>query len=517
MTIINIHMSPPPEQGERFDTLISPAGSIAALEKIQIDNKLQEEGFDLAQIDEANFIGGKINYDGQEMDFEETVEYIINKDKKENKPTFLFFSVLIYNSERTIKYINELKKKHGDQIKIVVGGQLVPFAENAFLNNGNIDTTCLGDAELIIPQFFQDYKSGQIKKRYERWIAKEFTEGQRFYSSMSYKYSIGLKERLERQLKSHPADEEKGFTQICLQGSGGPGCSWAAHNPSGPCKFCALQNITAMNNVSPEATVANELRVTSEIRESTGIDVDRMFYVDNLFFPEFSMQEKKVWIKRYVSAMRDKGIKNKKYIYLTVGSIDEEIVGMLKDIGVEEVYLGIDHFDKEALIAQNKPARNEKAIFNTLDALRNAGIKFRAGIVLGAVKETESTLQKIREGVTKIADNYKDIIRTIGVFPVEIIPGSQVWDDMRFAGLCQDIFEKFENLGYLSREEQHELTKKYIEHFSETSYENVMSLREEIRQILKDRGVLEYEVDRQEKARTELERFEKFGGGKLQK
>lgn len=491
-------MSPPVEQGERFDTLISPSGSIAALEKIEIDNHLLEKGFEIGSIDEST-LGGE----GTKKE----VEKIIQNDINAGKTTVIFFSVLIYNAERTTKYIEELKKQHGNRIKVVVGGQLIPFATQAYLNNLNIDATCLGDAELIIPEMFQDLENGGLKKKYNRWIEKEYHEGQRVYSSMSYRFNIGLKERLLQQQASHKPGEE-GFTQICLQGGGGPGCSWAAHNVLGACNFCALQNIKSINNVSQLDTFLNEKRVLQEVKDLTGVNVDRIFYVDNLFFPDFNMQDKKTWLRQYVAVRNQMNLNTRKYIYLTVGSIDEEIVGMLKEIGVEEVYLGIDHFDKEALIEQNKPARNERALFNTLDALKKQGIKFRAGIVLGAVPETDESLQKIREGVTKVSENYKEIIQTIGVFPVEIIPGARVWDEMKASGICKEIFEKFENDGYLTRENQHELTKGYIEHFSKTSYENVMYLVSEIREILAKQGIYEYEVDRQIPDQTELQRFE---------
>jgi radical SAM superfamily enzyme YgiQ (UPF0313 family) len=507
MTIINIHMSPPVEQGEKFDTLISPSGSIAALEKIEIDNGIIEKGFEIASIDESTL--------GEDSTKNIIVE-IIENDKSEGNPTILFFSVLIYNAERTINLINELKKVHGKQIKIVVGGQLIPFATEAYLNNPNIDSTCLGDAELVIPEMFQDLEKGEIKQKYDRWIEKEFPEGQRVYSSMSYRFNIGLKERLLQQKASHKPGEE-GFTQICLQGGGGPGCSWAAHNEKGPCEFCALQNISSMNSMSPLETLLNERRAIAEVNENTGMDIDRVFYVDNLFFPGFNMQEKKKWLRHYVEVRKQMGLTAKKYIYLTVGSVDEEIVDMLKDIGVVEVYLGIDHFHKESLIEQNKPAKNEKALFNTIDALKRLGIKVRAGIVLGAAKETEETLQSIREGVKKIAENYKDIINAVGVFPVEVIPGARVWDKMKESGVCSEIFEKFAKLGYLTREDQRELTKGYIEHFSESSYENVMGLVSEIRNILSQEGIHEYQVDRTDELKTERERYENLGIGKLQK
>ncbi len=158
--LINIHLNPAvsknQDQEERFDTLISPSSTVATL--LEIEKELGQN--DIIGIDEA-FPG--------ELETRNKIKELIEDDASEGKIPALLFTLLLYNSERTIKYIQELKKEFGEKIKVIIGGQLVPLAREAYLKNENIDAVCVGDAEKILPQLLRDLEAGNLKEEYEGW------------------------------------------------------------------------------------------------------------------------------------------------------------------------------------------------------------------------------------------------------------------------------------------------------------------------------------------------------------
>lgn len=184
-----------------------------------------------------------------------------------------------------------------------------------------------------------------------------------------------------------------------------------------------------------------------------------------------------------------KGINVRKYVYLTVSSVDDEIAQLLAESGVEETYLGVDHFNREALIQENKSHRTLSRLERTLNALTDNGIKFRMGVVAGAAKENRETLNAILHGVDWVVSRYRDGLNGIGVFPIELIPGSRLWRDMQQSGLCQPIFSKFHEQGFITRGEQKELTRTFVNASSDVSYEDILDTAREAANYHRDNDI----------------------------
>lgn len=275
-----------------------------------------------------------------------------------------------------------------------------------------------------------------------------------------------------------------------MQGPGGPGCSWAISNKDGACSFCSLQNIQVKNNLSLDEYLENEKEI------QTKLTPDRIFDVANQFLPTLNSREKIKWLKEYIRIRNSKGINSKKYAYLTVSSIDDEIAPLLKEAGISEVYLGIDHFNEKALSYENKPFRKRKTLKKCLDALKKQKIKFRAGIVLGSASEDLETLESVRSGIKWLIENYKDIINAIGIFPVEIIPGSKDFEKMKKSGVLHELFTKFEEFGFLTREEQRLMTSAWINKNSNISETEIHKFKKEMFNYMKREGVFSYGVDK---------------------
>lgn len=452
-------MSTANDEAERFDTLIAPSGTVATLNEISRSCGVDAMSFDGAYPD-ADQVKAAIFYE---------VDSVLRSNEK---PVTLF-SLLVYNAAESIEVIRDLKREFGNRVKTVVGGQLTPFATHAYASNPDIDSTCLGDGEVIIPKIVRDMQKGMLQPSYSEWLSTQLDYTKRGqFSFVSFDDFYQIRERLEEQKRV------TGFSQLCIQGLGGPGCSWAANNKNGACDFCALQNIEEMNRRTLPELMRAERKLEDEFAP------DRLFDVANQFLPYLNKQKNIEWLQKYIEERKRQGLKAKKYVYLTVGSIDEDIAPLLKKAGVEEVYLGVDHFHPNSLKEENKSHRSNSRLQRTLDALVRNGITFRIGVVLGSASETPETLQAVREGVTWLKENYREHLTSLGVFPVYILPGSGVYERVRRMGSVQKIIRSFESKGFFTEEEEVALTRAYIERHSEVDADEIFEVSSQLQQMV---------------------------------
>lgn len=198
--------------------------------------------------------------------------------------------------------------------------------------------------------------------------------------------------------------------------------------------------------------------------------------------------------REYLSADR-----LRRYAYLTILSL---AIPGLSDI-VKVAYVRIDHFYKESWLSQGKPTRTREQLWLALDAAERSGIKIRAGLVLGRY-ETPESLEALLVGAAELCARYGGtsessvLLLTLGVFPVEIIPGS---NDFRWfrenASIekAQEIFSRYERYGWISREDQRKLTRHFIEQTSRVSFDEVVAVQSAIVAICRQHGIIANDVD----------------------
>ena len=448
--ILNVHLSADRDE-ERFDTLISPAGGVATLEAI--------EGRVFPDEEIRSYDGG---FPGNEEVRAEIFRVIESADAS-GGPVSVLFTVLAYNAEASVAFAQELKERFQGGVRVVFGGQLVPFSKAAFVRDPSVDAVCIGDAEALLPQMGVDNFAGSF---YEGWLKDSGVRP--VFSGVSYEHFFQIRERLARQ------EEVAGFSQLVLQGPGGPGCSWAANNPNGACSFCALQNITVMNGVP----LVEHFEMEAALQDRFG--VGRFFDVANQFLPFLRADQNEAWLRNYITVRNDFCVTAEKYAYLTVSSITPEIAALLSQAGVTEAYLGIEHFDAAALVSHNKSHRGGNTLKRALDALKNEGIRFRMGLVLGASSETAQSLQAVRDGMRWLMNDCHDQLLACGVYPLELIPGARLFDQARQEGLVPEVFESFARKGFFTAQEQLALNRAYIQAHSLVGADAVYALAAEI-------------------------------------
>lgn len=448
--ILNVHLSADID-AERFDTLVSPSGGVATLEAIERSVFSDEEI--------RSYDGG---FPGNDEVRDEVSRVIESTDVSEG-PVAVLFTVLGYNAEASVAFARELKERFQDGVRVVFGGQLVPFSKAAFARNPSIDAVCIGDAEALLPQMRADNFACSF---YEGWLKDSGVRP--VFSGVSYEYFFQIRERLARQ------EEVAGFSQLVVQGPGGPGCSWAANNPNGACSFCALQNITVMNWVP----LAEHFKMEADLQVRFG--VSRFFDVANQFLPFLRADQNEAWLRDYIAVRKQFGVTAEKYVYLTVSSITPQMAALLREAGVTEAYLGVEHFDAEALSSHNKSHRGGGILKRALDALKNERIRFRMGLVLGASSETAQSLQAVRDGMQRLTTDYRDQLLACGVYPLEVIPGSRLFGEARQQGLVPEVFESFDQKGFFTADQQLALNRAYIQAHSPVGADVVYDLAAEM-------------------------------------
>ena len=257
---------------------------------------------------------------------------------------------------------------------------------------------------------------------------------------------------------------------------------------------------------------------------------DTIFDVWNNFIPIYnewwSFEEIIRWLEYYKKVRNELKIKIKKYIYLRADYFEStwKVASLLKDIWVKEVYLWIEHFDLDMLAKMNKwdydidlKGKWDKfywRITNALSQLESNGIDFRIWLVLWHEWENRDSLEILKRWINWAVSKHSSNLQEIWVFPIEIIPWSQVWSKFRWiTKICEistlrqkinrndyrdediiklkskadRIFGFFEKNWYLTRRQQIILQKCYIELMTEVWYESVINFTKDMKQRFPDK------------------------------
>ncbi len=112
--------------------------------------------------------------------------------------------------------------------------------------------------------------------------------------------------------------------------------------------------------------------------------------------------------------------------------VDKELAGMLSEMGVVSVGLGLESGDKETLkyLKGNNISLSDN--HNAVNFLKNAGIAANASFVIGSPKETEKQIMRTYDFIKNSRLDLFDI------YLLTPYPGTPVWEYARKRGLVSD-------------------------------------------------------------------------------
>lgn len=455
---------------KRFDLLTMPSGGLAA-----VGGTAKKLNIDMISIDEM--------FVGNDKTFCDVLYNEIDESLKNYKNVFVFAELFLYNSTKSMKTIEKLRKDYGTHIKIGVAGQLVNYCYNAYDKNPMIDIIGVGNAESILYEMIYSGK---------RLIMESSEDAKKSILSRVFDYSnyYAIEERLDEteanSVIGSGINRIDNVRQLVIEGN--KGCPWAARK-NGGCSFCSIEGNKQYINMNIDDYL-NQISV-----------MVRDYRVNWIYDPSSQWlpwrEEDRV---RYLNQLLDRSRilgaeKCSKYIYLSPFLVNDTIASLLKEADVDCVYLGIDHFYSKSIKTLNKPVFSMEILEKCMDSLKKYNITVRIGIVIGAY-ETEESIQAVIDGLTWMMKNYGEILLTVGCFPISVFLGSRFYNDYKVSSFitpeAKSIIDKIDTNGYISWEEQLELDRNFIDATCSFSSDELFALQKKIMTLTESNNIISY-------------------------
>jgi len=337
----------------------------------------------------------------------------------------IFISAMIVQKESVREIIN-LAKSLGK--KIVAGGPLFTTGYEEFLND--IDCFVLGEGEVTLPLFLEDFKKGDLKKVYkpdDRWP------------------DIGYTPIPEWKLI-----DMKKYASMGIQFS--RGCPFN-------CEFC---DIVLLNGRFP--------RIKS--REQILNELDALYrrgWRGGVFFVDDNFIGNKTKLKEEILPAIIEWMEGKKhpFSFNTQASInladDEELMALMVKAGFVTVFIGIESPKEESLKGCGKFQNVNRDLLKSIRTLQNRGLQVQAGFIIGFDQDTPS-----------IFDQMIIFIQTSGIMTamvgiLQALPKTRLWNRLNKEGrlISQATADTDGTINFMPRMDLNSLTagyKKIISH-----------------------------------------------------
>ena len=240
------------------------------------------------------------------------------------------------------------------------------------------------------------------------------------------------------------------------------GCSW--RDKTGGCVFCARLEKGVRFRGVPQ--IWHEIQLLQDDYNVNSIwDISD----DNL-----NNQE---WFKRFVENRPANCKDITFFIYSRVNCIKPDIIKYLKELNVEEVFLGVESGD-DRLLKRSFKGQTAKSTLRAVKLLKENDIKYFPSFVLGLPGESKESLLNTYNLCQEMA-NIGGLNR-LGCTILQPIPGSPVFDMLyndSEIGMKLRTSDDFD----MSQLEEH-----WVNNFTDLSYQDVVEYRSKINDLMKD-------------------------------
>jgi radical SAM superfamily enzyme YgiQ (UPF0313 family) len=267
---------------------------------------------------------------------------------------YVFISAMSVQMESVNKILTECKKYNA---KIVAGG---PLFSAEYEKYQQIDHLVLNEAEITLPQFLDDLKTGNPKK---------------IYTTSEYP-SITNTPVPDYQLLSFGK-----YASMSIQYT--RGCPFA-------CDFCEIRPL-----------FGNKVRIkkTSQVIA----ELDRLYALNwrgQVFFVVDNFIGNKNVLKNDLLPVLSKWMKEHKYPFKfnTEASInladDNELMSLMTQSGFNSVFIGVETPEQNALEECNKVQNKNRNLLQNIKKMQQAGLQVTAGFIVGFDSDTPSVFQR---------------------------------------------------------------------------------------------------------------------------
>ncbi len=276
------------------------------------------------------------------------------KDRDIEWADFVFISAL---SVQLASVRNILERCKQLQTKTVAGGPLFTEESEKF---PDIDHLVLNEAEITLPQFLQDLKSGKPGKIYRT--------------------------DLRADISRSPVPD---FSLVNLKKYATAGIQYTRGCPY-DCEFC---DITALfgrrvRSKSPAQIVAElDMLLQTGWRGS-------VFFVDDNFIGH----KKKLKNDLLPAIIRWMNLNNYPFLFMTESSVnlsdDRELLQMMVKAGFTKVFVGIETPEESSLKECNKIPNHKRDLINCVQTIQQSGIEVSAGFIVGFDNDPPNIFQR---------------------------------------------------------------------------------------------------------------------------
>jgi radical SAM superfamily enzyme YgiQ (UPF0313 family) len=269
-------------------------------------------------------------------------------------------------------------------VKVIAGGPLFTAEPDAF---EEVDHLVLDEAELTLPCFLEDLKSGHLKKIYR---------------------AAGFCDLHQTPSPAWDLIDMKKYASMSIQFS--RGCPFN-------CDFC---NVTVLFGHRPRLKSAQQ--VTAEL--------DRMYdsgWRGNIFFVDDNFIGNKQYLKTSLLPALIEWRKDKKgCVFYTEASInladDPQLLDLMVKAGFDSVFIGIESPDEDSLTECRKNQNKNRDLLQNVKIIQHSGLQVTGGFIIGFDSDTPSTFRRQIEFIQKSG------IVTAMVGILNAPPGTRLFD-----------------------------------------------------------------------------------------
>jgi radical SAM superfamily enzyme YgiQ (UPF0313 family) len=280
-------------------------------------------------------------------------------------------------------------------LKIVAGGPLFTAEPDAF---EQVDHLVLGEAELALPAFVADMKTGRPKRTYR---ATDYPD--------IHKTPIPF---------WHLIDMHR-YASLNIQYS--RGCPFN-------CDFC---NITALFGRKPRTKAPQQVLAELDAIYQTG-------WRGNIFFVDDNFIGNKSSLKKHLLPALIEWRKDKKgCVFFTESSInladDPQLMTMMVEAGFDSVFIGIESPDENSLTECRKVHNKNRDLLKDVKKIHRSGLQVMGGFIVGFDSDTPSIFQRQIDFIQKSG------IVTAMVGMLQAPPGTRLFERLaREQRICRD-------------------------------------------------------------------------------
>lgn len=291
----------------------------------------------------------------------------IQKLIKKYTPKVIGISLTAQRAYPIVKeYIEKIKDV--SSASIYLGGIFPSIAYELILKEcKGVKAICLGEGEKFIVDYLNVIVKGQGELKDISGIA---------YLDTNDEVIVNGKKNVIEDLDSLPLPAKDFFEDMkeeissgfyYAHISGGRGCY-------GNCSFCSMSCLTDKNNrrVRSPKNVVNEIKY---LQNTYGINC--FYFVDELFIDKTNLQ----WIYDFCDEMKRQNIKILFHAEARVDSISEPIIKALKEVGLDNLFIGFESGNLATLRKYRKGHTPQQAE-NALKILRDLDVTAEYGYIM---------------------------------------------------------------------------------------------------------------------------------------